>query len=190
MGKKRHKVDIELTKTKRDQLIVDIVTGATNYFQASKQIGISDSSIRRWFESVPEDEKLILAAQAKQRMEVAQKKDAAGILMSDGDDIDQDLRWLIKRLRDAVEACNDDEKLLELAQMREMRNNLMALAKVRGMFNQKIEVSFDMASSPQFLALRSLIIRVLERHPEAKHDFLNELEGMGIGQGPVLTDTR
>ncbi|MEL7445478.1 MAG: hypothetical protein AAGK02_06660 [Pseudomonadota bacterium] len=176
----RHKVIHELTKSRRDQLVVDLATGATNYHRVSKELGISDSSIRRWYVTVPEDERLLLVAQAKQRSEVAAKRDAAGILMSDGDDIDNDLRWLLKRLKTAIDACEDDDKLLELAQMREMRNTLMDLAKVRGMFNQKIDVQIDLGSSPQFLLLRQIILRVLESHPAAKADFLTEMQSLKV----------
>jgi len=178
--KGRHKVDVELTKTKRDQLVVDLVTGATTKYAASKEFGMSDNSIKRWFATVPEDEKLILVAKAKQRTEAAQRRDAAGILMSDGDDIDNDLRWLVKRIRSAIEACTDDDKLLELAQMREMRQQLMDLAKVRGMFSNKIDIAINLADSPQFILLRQIILTVLDQHPDAKADFLLEMQKMQV----------
>jgi len=178
--KGRHKVDLELTKTKRDQLVVDLTTGATNPNRASKELGIVDNSIRRWFKSIPEDEKLLLVAQAKQRSDAAAKRDAAGILMSEGDDIDNDLRWLLRRLKTAIDYCEDDDKLLELAQMREMRHTLESLAKIRGMFNQKIDVQIDLGSSPQFLMLRTIILKVLDAHPDAKADFLDEMKVLKV----------
>jgi hypothetical protein len=180
----RHKITDELTKSRQEKLIVDLTTGATNYWQASKELGVSDSAVRRWFMTIPEDQKLLLVAQAKQRSDAAAKKDAAGILMSDGDDIDHDLRWIIRRLRAAIEDCGDDDKLLELAQLKEMRHTLESLAKVRGMFSQKIDVTIDLGSSPQFIVLRQIILRVLDQFPDAKMAFLNEMQTLKVLDAP------
>lgn len=177
---KQYKVVQELTKSQRDQLVVDLVTGEKNFARVAKELGISDTSVARWWKTVPEDERLLLVAQAKQRSEVAQKRDAAGILMSEGDDIDNDLRWIIRRLRKAIEDCEDDDKLLELAQLREMRHTLESLAKVRGMFNQKIDVQIDLGSSPQFLMLRMIMLRVLDQFPDAKDAFLQEMQTLKV----------
>jgi hypothetical protein len=102
------------------------------------------------------------------------------MIVSDGDDIDNDLRWLIRRLRSVIEGCTDDDKLLELAQMKEMRQTLVDLAKVRGMFTSKIDVTIDLGSSPQFIMLRQIILRVLERHLDAKMDFLDEMRTLKV----------
>lgn len=63
----RHKVIQKLTKPQQEKLLVDIQTGATNYHKASREIGIADISIKRWFMSIPEDEKLRLVAQHLER---------------------------------------------------------------------------------------------------------------------------
>lgn len=180
----RHKITDELPKSKQEQLIVALATGETSYFQVGKDLGIADNSVRRWFLSIPEDQKLLLVARAKQRADVAAKRDAAGILMSDGDDIDHDLRWILRRLKKAIEDCEDDDKLLELAQLREMRHTLESLAKVRGMFNQKIDVTIDLGSSPQFIVLRQIILRVLDQYPDAKMAFLNEMQTLKVLDAP------
>lgn len=68
----RHKVIQKLTKPQQEKLLVDIQTGATNFHKASREIGIADISIKRWFMSIPEDEKLRLVAQHLERARLAE----------------------------------------------------------------------------------------------------------------------
>ncbi|MBA84190.1 hypothetical protein ACSSNL_05090 [Thalassobius sp. S69A] len=178
MGR-RHKLD-ELPQATQDRIKEELATGSRSMLAIGKQFGVSDTSVKRWWKKVPEDERLLIAARVRQSEHVAAVKEAAAAV-SDGDDIDNDLRWLVRRLRSAIESCgDDDDKLLELAQMREMRNTLMDLAKVRGMFSQKIDVTVDLGTSPQFLLLRQIILRVLEAHPSAKADFLTEMQQLQV----------
>lgn len=179
-GKGKFKVEMELTKSARDKLVVDLTLRNKTATAAAREIGIADHSVHRWFKNLPEDEKMRLVAADAQRKKVAQTREAAKMIVSDGDDIDNDLRWLLNRLRTAIEACDNDEKLLELAQMREMRHTLESLAKIRGMFNNKIDVTIDLGSSPQFLVLRKIILEVLERHVDAKVDFLQRMRELNI----------
>jgi hypothetical protein len=178
--KNGHKVERELTTSQRNQIVVDLANGAISPERVGEKYGFSGNSVRRWWKIVPEDEKMLLVAQDRQRRDVAAKRHAADMIVSDGDDIDNDLRWLIRRLRSVIEGCTDDDKLLELAQMKEMRQTLMDLAKVRGMFTSKIDVTFDLGSSPQFIMLRQIILRVLERHLDAKMDFLDEMRALKV----------
>jgi hypothetical protein len=178
--KNGHKVERELTTSQRNQIVVDLANGAISPERVGEKYGFSGNSVRRWWKTVPEDEKMLLVAQDRQRRDVAAKRHAADMIVSDGDDIDNDLRWLIRRLRSTVEGCTDDDKLLELAQMKEMRQTLMDLAKVRGMFTSKIDVTIDLGSSPQFIMLRQIILRVLERHPDAKMGFLDEMRALKV----------
>lgn len=179
-AKNGHKVERELTTSQRNQIVVDLANGAISPERVGEKYGFSGNAVRRWWQTVPEDEKMLLVAQDRQRRDVAAKRNAADMIVSDGDDIDNDLRWLIRRLRSAIEGCTDDDKLLELAQMKEMRQTLMDLAKVRGMFTSKIDVTIDLGSSPQFIMLRQIILRVLERHPDAKMDFLDEMRALKV----------
>jgi hypothetical protein len=178
--KNGHKVERELTTSQRNQIVVDLANGAISPERVGEKYGFSGNSVRRWWKTVPEDEKMLLVAQDRQRRDVAAKRHAADMIVSDGDDIDNDLRWLIRRLRSAIEGCIDDDKLLELTQMKEMRQTLMDLAKVRGMFTSKIDVTIDLGSSPQFIMLRQIILRVLERHPDAKMDFVDEMRALKV----------
>ncbi|SHL40718.1 hypothetical protein SAMN05444414_11329 [Roseovarius marisflavi] len=116
-------------------------------------------------------------------MKKEEVQEAADLVASDGDDIDADLRWLLRRLRKVIEEADETgepDRILELAQMKEMRQTLMDLAKVRGMFSNKIDVTVDLGTSPQFIMLRKIILKVLEQHPAAKADFLAKMQTLKV----------
>lgn len=175
----RSKLD-ELPQATRQKIKEDIILGRRSRVAVAKQLGIADTSVMRWIKKVPEEEKLLIIAKHKQQSQLAAVEEAAAIV-SDGADIDNDLRWLLRRLRQSIEEVGEDnDKLLELAQMREMRHTLESLGKLRGMFSQKIDVQIDLGSSPQFILLRQIILRVLDQHPEAKADFLREMNVLKV----------
>jgi hypothetical protein len=93
--KNGHKVERELTTSQRNQIVVDLANGAISPERVGEKYGFSGNSVRRWWKIVPEDEKMLLVAQDRQRRDVAAKRHAADMIVSDGDDIDNDLRWLI-----------------------------------------------------------------------------------------------
>lgn len=175
-----------LSQAQRDEAIALITLGETNANAVAVKYGTSRQNIVRWVRALPDDQKLMIAAKFKQERQLKDTRTAAQMLVSDGDDIDNDLRWIVKRLRTAIEACTDDDKLLELAQMREMRNSLMDLAKVRGMFNSKIDVQINLAESPQFIVLRQIMLKVLDAHPDAKLDFMREMRALNVIEGEVI----
>ncbi|TCP59765.1 hypothetical protein EV663_11661 [Rhodovulum bhavnagarense] len=174
----RHKIS-ELTEWKQEQLIKDRLKGRS-YDSIGEELGIAGNSVKRWWlQAVPEDKKLVIAAKMKKE----EVQEAADIIASDGDDIDMDLRWLLRRLRKVIEEADESgepDRILELAQMREMRQTLMDLAKVRGMFSSKIDVTVDLGTSPQFIMLRKIILRVLEQFPDAKAAFLDEMQALKV----------
>lgn len=174
----RHKIS-ELTEWKQEQLIKDRLKGRS-YDSIGEELGIAGNSVKRWWlQAVPEDKKLVIAAKMKKE----EVQEAADVIASDGDDIDMDLRWILRRIRKAIEEADETgepDRILELAQMREMRHTLESLAKVRGMFSNKIDVTVDLGTSPQFILLRKIILEVLENHAAAKADFLDKMRVLKV----------
>jgi hypothetical protein len=80
-----------------------------------------------------------------------------------------------------AKAAGDDP--LALMSLKEMRATLMSLAQLHGSLRQELTVTVNLNESPQFLTLRELILRVLERHPDAKADFLGEMKRLAIAHG-------
>ena len=74
----------------------------------------------------------------------------------------------------------DDEKLVQLGTLKEVRQALMSLAELQGKLNRKVEISLNLSESPQFIQLRQIILSVLDRHPEAKADFLQEMRVLQV----------
>jgi hypothetical protein len=67
--------------------------------------------------------------------------------------------------------------------LKEMRATLVSLAQLHGSLRQELTVTVNLNESPQFLTLREMILRVLDRHPGAKADFLGEMKRLAITHG-------
>jgi len=105
----------------------------------------------------------------------------AAIVNEFGDDTDKDLKWVLRELKALLEsASGDDEKVLKLGTLKELRQSLMALADLHGKLNKKMEIHLNLNESPQFIKLRQIILTVLDRHPEAKADFLDEMRVLKV----------
>lgn len=105
----------------------------------------------------------------------------AAIVNEFGDDTDKDLKWVLRELKALLEgAKGDEDKVLQLGTLKELRQSLMALADLHGKLNKKMEIHLNLAESPQFIRLRKIILTVLDRHPDAKADFLDEMRVLKV----------
>lgn len=177
-----------LSEQQRKDMIARIQTGETNANKEADRWSTSRQNVVRYLKTVPESDKLIIAAEYEQKKKELAARRAAGVIAEVGDDIDGDLRWILQKLRRAIEAAEGDDadKLLELAQLREMRHTLESLAKIRGMFNQRIDVQINLAESPQWIVLRQIMTRVLDAHPDAKLAFMREMRTLKVIEGEVI----
>ena len=183
----RHKVIQKLTKPQQEKLLVDIQTGATNYHKASREIGIADISIKRWFMSIPEDEKLRLVAQHLERARLAETERAAAVVSNLGDDVVTDLKWVLRELKRILEESKDDEdRVLQLGTLRETHKVLNSLANIFGLVSKKVDVTIDINNSPAVLQIREVILNVLEQHPEAQADFLREMQRLRVIEAKAI----
>jgi hypothetical protein len=99
-------------------------------------------------------------------------------------EVDSGLQRIVHEI-DALlrRAKADGNDPLALMSLKEMRATLMSLAQLHGSLRQELTVTVNLNESPQFLTLRELILRVLERHPAAKADFLGEMKRLAITHG-------
>ena len=94
------------------------------------------------------------------------------------------LRRIVREIDALLQrAKQNGDDPMALMSLREMRTTLMDLAKLHGTLRQELTVQVNLNDSPQFLTLRDLILRVLERHPDAKADFLSEMRRLQVGYG-------
>jgi len=191
VGKSRpHKMAL-LPTEKREHYTREIVLGRMSMFQAGKELEIADTSVARYITSLPEDEKLRIVAAALHDSKVKTAMQHAALVDEFGEDTDQDLKWVLKELKSLLQgAKGDEDRMMQLGALKELRQSLMALADLHGKLNKKMDIHLNLNESPQFIQLRQIILNVLERHPEAKHDFLDEMDRMGVVKEPVLVDDR
>ncbi|PIE13502.1 MAG: hypothetical protein CSA68_11640 [Rhodobacterales bacterium] len=186
----KSKID-KLPKAKRDAIVRDIVLGRKSMWAASKELGIADTSVGRYMATVTEEERLGIIAAAMGEAKMAELQEQADLVNQFGEDTDKDLKWVLRELKSLLsDAKGDDDKTLALGTLKELRQSLMALADLHGKLNKKMDVHLNLNESPQFIQLRSIILKVLNNHPAAKHEFLDEMDRMGVIQEPVLVDDR
>mgnify|MGYP002789574333 CR=1 FL=1 len=170
-----------LPKEKRDEIVRDVVLGRKSMFQVSREMMVSDTSVSRFMRTVPEEERLAILAQAAHDAKIAEANRNAILVHELGEDTEKDLKWVLHELKTLLSAARgDDEKLVQLGTLKEVRQALMSLAELQGKLNRKVEISLNLSESPQFIQLRQIILSVLDRHPEAKADFLQEMRVLQV----------
>ena len=188
--KRPHKMAM-LPDQKREHYTREIVLGRMSMWQASKELDMSDTSVARYITSLPEEDKLAILATAMHDAKVKTAMQHAAIVNEFGEDTDKDLKWVLRELKALLEgAKGDEDRTMQLGALKELRQSLMALADLHGKLNKKMDIHLNLNESPQFIQLRQIILNVLERHPDAKHDFLNEMDALGVIKEPVLVDDR
>ena len=193
----QHKL-LNLPDKVRQDVVRDIVLGrrsmdrVTKDLQRDLKFKISTTSVSRFMaQHVGEEERLGILAQAAHDAKIADFKARGEMIDEFGEDTDKDLKWVLRELKSLLQdAKDDDDKAMRLGTLKELRQSLMALADLHGKLNKKMDIHLNLNESPQFIQLRQIIMRVLENHPAAKHDFLDEMDRMGVIKEPVLIDDR
>lgn len=176
----KHKLDL-LPKAKRDEIVRDIVLGRRSMWKVSQDLGIADTSVGRYMAKVSEEERLEIVARAAHDSKIAAAMQNAELVNELGVDTDKDLKFVLRELKALLDAAKgDDDRILQLGTLKELRQALMSLSELQGKLSRKIDVHLNLNESPQFLQLRAIILTVLDRHPEAKADFLNEMQALQV----------
>jgi transposase len=176
----RNKV-ARLPQKVRDAVARDLILGKKSMYQAAKDLGVTAPTVARFINAYSEEDRLRIMSSALEAKKIKEGTDVAEFVNELGDDISSDLKWVLRELKALLEdAKGDDEKALQLGALKELRQSLMAVADITGKLSRKVEVSFELHESPAFLELRTVMLRVLENHPEAKADFLNEMGALKV----------
>jgi hypothetical protein len=160
------------------EIVCDVVLERRTLTDIARRCGIDTTTLQRFRDTyITEDVRRVVMVQDK----LAAKQFEAGVLNEDRVEIDGDLRWVIQKLKALLQdAEGDEDRLLQLGSLREIRQSLLALAELQGKLNKELTVHLNLNESPQFLTLREIILRVLDRHPEAKADFLDEMRVLKV----------
>jgi transposase-like protein len=181
-----HKI-AELPKAKRDKAVQDIVLGRKSMGQVGKELGISDAAVGRYMRTVTEEERLSILANAAHDAKVRAAMQNAEVVNELGEDVQHDVKWLLRELKTLLtDAKGDDDRVLQLGTLKELRQSLLALADLQGKLSRKVEVHFALHESPAFLELRRVMIEVLDKHPEAKADFLERMGKLKVVEPKAL----
>jgi len=158
----------------------DLVAGKARA-AISRKYGLTADSLRR-------HEQAHITEEMRREIALELRKDRAVAVadeLNEGDvEIDASMKRILREI-DALlkRAVADNNDPLALLSLKEMRATLMDLAKLTGSLQRELTVTVNLNESPQFITLRQMILRVLERHPEAKADFLGEMRRLQIGHG-------
>lgn len=175
-----HKMAL-LPDAEQEHYTREIILGRMSMEQADRELGVSGMSVARFVTTIPDDERLAIVAQALHDSRVQTAMKNAAVADQFGDDVDTDLKWVLGELKALFQSAKGDEdKLLQLGTLKEVRQSLMALAELHGKLNKRIDIHLNLNESPQFIKLRQIILTVLDRHPEAKADFLDEMRVLKV----------
>ena len=149
--------------------------------QIAAKYGLGVDALRRHFDNhVSEEQRREIAL--KLRTEKAQEVATA---LNEGDvEIQSSLKRVIAEIDGLLQRSKaEGNDPMALMSLREMRNALMDLAKLTGTLQNELTGNVNLNESPQFLTLRQMILAVLDRHPDAKADFLGEMKKLQIANG-------
>ena len=132
----------------------------------TRQYGLHHDAVRRHREHIPQ--LLVKAHEAEQAAE------ADKLLM--------DVRRLqAKTLIMLQEAERAGDLRTALSAVREARNNIALLAEMRGELDRRPVI--NIVTLPEYIEVRTLIVRALEPYPEARMAVVRALESGGNGRG-------
>jgi hypothetical protein len=127
-----------------------VVQGQSNR-ATSRQYGLSKDAVRRHKQHIPE-----LLLKASQAMEIAE-----------ADSLLDQMRDLQQRALSILDKAEEAEDLrTALGAISQARSNLELLAKLQGELAQ--EGTINLHLNPQYLAVRTAIVRAVEPYPEVR----------------------
>lgn len=174
-----------LPQATRDALVADILTGRKMRSEVAKFYQTSEGSVRRMLEEYSEEDRLRIMAKEAEKAKIAEAEAHADAVMGFGEDVSSDMKFVLRKLKGLLEdAEGDEDRLMQLGSLKEMRQTLMSLAEIHGQISKKIEVTMDLKNSPAFLELKTVVLEVLENHPAAKDDFLSRIAQMKLINAP------
>lgn len=170
-----------LPRSTQEVLVTEVLTGQRSKGSVAKHYRTSTTSVSRLVGTFTEEEQAMLIAKWMETKQVAEAKAAEQAITLFGDDVANDMRWVLGKLKSLIEkAETDDDNYMALMSLKETRQALMSLAEVQGKLAKRIEIDVDVKNSPAFHDLKMVVMKVLESHPAAKADFIAELHGMKL----------
>lgn len=167
----RHKITDELTKSQQDKLLLELLEGRP-FWNAAKELAISDNSVRRWFKAMPEEEKRRVLAQKRVKAIEADTE----VINQERMDISTTYESLARRVEKLItKAEQKDDDSFALAAMEGLRKVLHDIAQLQGKLATNLTVQVSLAQSAEWLAMRRILQEVIEEVPEARAPLLRRM---------------
>lgn len=146
--------------------------------------GLSLYAVERHYHNhVPAEQRRQVYADARTEHALLNQTTADQIVKADRMDVMGSLTKLSRRCEAILDrAEKDGEDGLALSAIRELRHQITLAAKILGDLDATKETTVIVADHPAWLAIRDIIFRVLDRHPDAKRDFIESVKGLGNEQ--------
>ena len=160
-----------------DEINRDLVLRNGSQKTIAERYGLHpDAVTRHWQGHVRDNEELKRQILLDAKIDEHQRQAAA--LNGERVEIDTGLRKVVSEIEAILaRAKGNEDDMLALGSLREMRATLLALAKIHGQLSQELTVRHvSISEDPRFHVLRAIILDVLERHPAAKADFLAAMQ--------------
>lgn len=155
----------------------------------AESYGLSPYAVERHYHNhVSGEQRRRVYADARTEQAMLATASADQIVKADRMDVMGSLAKLSRRcesILDRAETSGEDG--LALSAIRELRHQITLAAKILGDLDATKETTVIIADHPAWLAIRDVIFRVLDRHPEAKRDFIETVKGLGSEQQRLAT---
>lgn len=158
--------------------------------EAGEKYGMKKDAMHRHNRTcIDEAQKRKIVADDIRSRELAEHQGDAKVINDQSGEIEKELRWCLKKVREVVERAEESEDdPLVLAGAKEMRAALVDLAKLLGVLKRDLHVTVSLTdSSPEWLALRSILVQVFRNHPDAERQFVELAKPLRITDGRHLT---
>jgi hypothetical protein len=146
-----------------DTILVD---RSRSYRDIARQFGVSKDAVSRHVSEGHISELLTLAADA-------QRAAQADTLLDRMEALQRRVATFLSRVEET------DNYSATLGAFRELRANFELIGEVTKELDRT--PTFNLHMNPEWIELRTLVVRALEPHPDARESFLQAIEGVGDG---------
>lgn len=161
-----------------------IVMKAQTYAEIADSYGLSRYAVERHKTNhMTAEHRRQIYSDARSEQAVIDQAAADNVVKADRLDVMGSLTRLSARCEAILDrAEKNEEDGLALAAIRELRHQVTLAAKILGDLDNTKQETIIIADHPAWLAIRDVLFRVLDRHPDAKADFAATVRSMGNGQ--------
>jgi len=158
----------------------DLVLGMSLQAVGDK-FGLSKAVMFRHKQHIDEATKRLNIAQDIRNNDVAEQQEITGVLNDERVEVQSGLKRCIKEIERILDRAKDDEDaVLQLAALKEMRATLIDLAKIYGTLKQSLTINVALTDSPEWYELRSILVAIFHEHEEAGRAFVERARKLNV----------